>query len=358
MMIAGMAMRWGNRAVLVLAIAVLAGCDMMDSNREPPQPVSPVEPEVCAGRPAETRADWNYDRDTLGVEELDFTRYERDALATLHRQGWNGDGVRIVVYDFFGDDGLPVHGEAVENVLRYYAPNATFIRRSASDGGTSLPDNWGREFFIVNASVATPAPGGADRLPVDQTRALRDNSTDGVFAGLEVWGAGNIERALPDGNPARAGTAMTGNDFVGYYAAEGMLHAKSAVVVAGAVNYRAADDGWVLSHGARSHSARAGVARHAFIVAPDDNREFSFAGTSFAAPRVSGALAILAQKCPELAPEQLAFVLLMSARDLGAPGVDEVYGHGLIDLERAMARAKELAATYDDYDSTVPKDGR
>ncbi len=67
---------------------------------------------------------------------------------------------------------------------------------------------------------------------------------------------------------------------------------------------------------------------------------------------------MLAQKCPTLTSEQLAFILLMSARDLGAPGVDEVYGHGLIDLENAMARANELAATYDDYDSTVPADGR
>ena len=86
-----------------------------------------------------------------------------------------------------------------------------------------------------------------------------------------------------------------------------------------------------------------------------DNRGDSFTGTSFAAPRVTGALAILSQKCPKLSSEQLGFILLRSARDLGKPGVDEVYGYGLMDLENAMARAKTLAAEFDRFDSTIPK---
>ena len=171
-----------------------------------------------------------------------------------------------------------------------------------------------------------------------------------------MWGAGNVETALPGDDPANAIPAMLVNRFVEVFAEQGWLHAKSGAVAIGAVDYRAADDGWVLSHDSGGHSARAGAARHGFIVAPDDNRPASFTGTSFAAPRVSGALAVLAQKCPTLTSEQLVFILMMTARDLGDPGVDEIYGHGLIDLERAMARAKELAATYDDYDSTIPKD--
>ena len=330
--------------------------DMQEEARKPAEPPS-VESAVCTGRPVPTREDWAYGVDSLGDEELDFTRYERDALGRLHGEGWNGNGVQVIVYDFFPEDGQPGHGTAVANITRHYAPNARFVYRDTQDERDYSPDNPSK-LHIVNAAVAVENLDGQDRLPVDQSRALRDDSTGGRYAALLVWAAGNLYTALPGGDPANAIPAIRANAFVESYAERGWLHAKSALVVVGAVDHRAADDGWVLSHESGGHSPRAGVARHAFIVAPDDNRASSFTGTSFAAPRVSGALAILAQKCPTLTSEQLAFILLMSARDLGAPGVDEVYGHGLIDLENAMARANELAATYDDYDSTVPADGR
>ena len=350
--------RWLSRALPCLAILVIAGCDM-DMQKEPrtPAPPPPPEPEVCAGQPVATRQDWTYGVDSTGNEELDFTSYERDALDRLHAEGWNGNGVQMVVYDFFPEDGSPGHGTGVANVARYYAPNAIFTHRDTRDERGYDPDGDLARLHIVNASVAIPNLKGQDRLPIDQAAAVRDTSTYGHYGALFVWGAGNANMALPGDDPANAIPAMRANRFVGgVFADRGWLHAKSAAVVAGAVDYRAADDGWVLSHDSRGYSARAGAARHAFIVAPDDNRPASFAGTSFATPRVSGALAILAQKCPTLTSEQLTFILLMSARDLGDPGVDEIYGHGLIDLERAMARAKEPAATYDDYDSTIPKD--
>ena len=57
---------------------------------------------------------------------------------------------------------------------------------------------------------------------------------------------------------------------------------------------------------------------------------------------------------PHLTPEQVGYVLLMSARDLGAPGADAVYGYGLLDLENALRKAKDLIAGFDDFDSTIP----
>ena len=65
-------------------------------------------------------------------------------------------------------------------------------------------------------------------------------------------------------------------------------------------------------------------------------------------------MAILKQKCPDLPSRHLSFILLKSARNLGDPGVDEVYGFGLLDLERAFEQAESLAAMFDDYDSTIP----
>lgn len=59
-------------------------------------------------------------------------------------------------------------------------------------------------------------------------------------------------------------------------------------------------------------------------------------GTSMAAPHVTGALALLMERFPYLDNPQIRDVLLTTATDLGAKGVDEIYGWGLIDLKRAI----------------------
>jgi subtilisin family serine protease len=58
-------------------------------------------------------------------------------------------------------------------------------------------------------------------------------------------------------------------------------------------------------------------------------------GTSPAAAYVSGGIALMKQAWPQLRPEQLVAVTLKTARDLGAKGVDAVYGHGMVDFDAA-----------------------
>jgi hypothetical protein len=58
-------------------------------------------------------------------------------------------------------------------------------------------------------------------------------------------------------------------------------------------------------------------------------------GTSPAAAYVSGGIALMKQAWPQLRPEQLVAVTLNTAKDLGAKGVDDVYGHGLVDFDAA-----------------------
>jgi len=57
-------------------------------------------------------------------------------------------------------------------------------------------------------------------------------------------------------------------------------------------------------------------------------------GTSASAPLVAGAVALLHSRWPWLSghAEESADIILRSARDLGAPGVDPVYGWGLLDI--------------------------
>ncbi len=59
--------------------------------------------------------------------------------------------------------------------------------------------------------------------------------------------------------------------------------------------------------------------------------------TSIAVPIVSGAAALLKERWPSLKAEDIAQVLLQTADDIGAPGVDEVFGHGLLNIRQALS---------------------
>jgi len=61
-----------------------------------------------------------------------------------------------------------------------------------------------------------------------------------------------------------------------------------------------------------------------------------FSGTSFAAPQVAGAVALLAQAFPNLTGEEIAELLLTTARDAGEPGTDNVFGTGILDIAAAF----------------------
>jgi len=55
-------------------------------------------------------------------------------------------------------------------------------------------------------------------------------------------------------------------------------------------------------------------------------------GTSFAAPHVAGAMALLMSAFPGLTVTMLETALANAATDLGAPGPDNDYGYGLVDV--------------------------
>lgn len=86
-----------------------------------------------------------------------------------------------------------------------------------------------------------------------------------------------------------------------------------------------------------------------FIVAPGSNILSDYpgqmlawaSGTSMAAPHVAGAVALIAEdglsKRVALTPTQIASIIKKSATDLGAKGVDAVYGWGLLNVPAALA---------------------
>ncbi len=77
-------------------------------------------------------------------------------------------------------------------------------------------------------------------------------------------------------------------------------------------------------------------------------------GTSMAAPHVSGAAAVL--RGLGLTPQQTVDRLLSTAKDIGDPGDDLTFGHGRLDLARAVSGLKPVSgpAAHGSPAGTVP----
>jgi subtilisin family serine protease len=77
------------------------------------------------------------------------------------------------------------------------------------------------------------------------------------------------------------------------------------------------------------HDSVSGATYGGFATCPS-----AFAGTSASSPEVAGAAALVKQAYPKFTPDEIKTYLMEAARDLGAPGLDTVYGAGELQLPR------------------------
>ena len=81
------------------------------------------------------------------------------------------------------------------------------------------------------------------------------------------------------------------------------------------------------------------------VAAPDSSYEVS-SGTSYSAAEVSGIVALMLQRNPDLTPDKVRNILQATARDLGPKGHDAMFGAGLVDAYGAVtATAAPVAST-------------
>ena len=71
------------------------------------------------------------------------------------------------------------------------------------------------------------------------------------------------------------------------------------------------------------------------VASPDSGYEVS-SGTSYSAAEVSGIVALLIQRKPDLTPDQVRSILRATAKDLGPKGPDVMFGAGLADAYGAL----------------------
>ncbi len=67
-----------------------------------------------------------------------------------------------------------------------------------------------------------------------------------------------------------------------------------------------------------------------------DTSYSSVSGTSFACPITAGLCGLIWSRNPGLTPQEVEDILRASCDDLGAPGLDDEYGHGRVNSHRAM----------------------
>jgi hypothetical protein len=90
------------------------------------------------------------------------------------------------------------------------------------------------------------------------------------------------------------------------------------------------------------HIALAAPGVEIFLPAPDGKYQMT-SGTSFSAAYVSGLAALMIERNPQLLPADVRAILMTTARDLGAPGRDDLFGAGEADALGAVTAVVDAA---------------
>jgi subtilisin family serine protease len=92
-----------------------------------------------------------------------------------------------------------------------------------------------------------------------------------------------------------------------------------------------------------SHIAISAPGVDIFLPAPDEKYQMT-SGTSFSAAYVSGLAALMLERSPALKPDEVRAILMKTARDLGAPGRDDLFGAGEADAFAAVSAVSTVPA--------------
>ena len=109
---------------------------------------------------------------------------------------------------------------------------------------------------------------------------------------------------------------------------EGLMDSTAVAILVGAV-----DDNDVTT----TNTMKANDHKDHYVVDNGGSSEGGKVTSANASARVAGKAAILMQKYPNMTAEEIKQLILETATDLGETGVDRVYGHGKVNLLKALA---------------------
>jgi subtilisin family serine protease len=154
----------------------------------------------------------------------------------------------------------------------------------------------------------------------------------------------NMSFAGPKDPLVERGIAATASKGIVLVAASGNAGAKSPPLYPAAnpnviaVSATDAQDKLFAPSNRGAHIAVAAPGAEIFLPAPD-GKYWMTSGTSFSAAYVTSVAALVLERNPALKPEGVRTVLTRTARDLGAPGRDDLFGAGEADAYAAVIAA-------------------
>lgn len=252
-------------------------------------------------------------------------------------QGYKGQGTTITVIDDFrsgstfsgnltGVKQVGTHGQWTATEAKMIAPSGT-VRGWDYTQGSTIP--LAKGLNIMNLSYGMMAPSGYSSLRWSgQETSIINYAKQG--SAVVSKAAGN-DSGIAIGAPNRNGQVdYLGRDLIG---------AKAAIFV-GALN----TNGTTAAKATiASYSNVAGsnpTVQNQFLVVGVDASKTGLAGTSFAAPIVTGYAAILGSKFAAATPTQITNQLLTTARTDTISGYNAaIHGRGEASLTRALAPA-------------------
>ena len=166
---------------------------------------------------------------------------------------------------------------------------------------------------VINISLGGPDPSATVNAAISRAAAA------GV---LVIMSAGNA--GADPGGASPEGFSLSASDA-------------GNVIIAGAMDGSRNIAGFSNKAGNGVGASRYLTALGVQVRAPDQTgTSFLWSGTSFSAPVISGAAALLASAFPNLTGQQIMAILLSSADDAGAAGTDPIFGRGILNVERAF----------------------
>ena len=256
------------------------------------------------------------------------------------QQGWTGKGVKVGLPDNFNSNGrYDVHGDYVALIAGSIAPEATYYSIDMLGAGAPYTADEALAYFEANGYHIINASWGIEKYDpvsgavlasfdayVANAVAGFDADAEGAKNALIIYASGNSGNHCPGKrieNCDAKGAEIDDLREAGNTAGEKLIFVGSL------------DDG---VNTMANYSLIAGDLMNDFIVAHDDVLSAGDGdGTSYAAPRVTGAAALIRHKFPNLASAQLKQVLLQTATDLGVTGVDSTFGHGKLNIAGALS---------------------